>query len=116
MKDERDSGGRAALSFHTLLPSSINAGVAQLAERQPSKLAVVGSSTIARFAERRSPFRARSTSWAGAKRRARCCSSVVERVLGKDEVVGSTPTSSSRDFTNKLTTQVLGCPGRGARQ
>ncbi len=24
----------------------------------------------------------------------RCCSSVVERVLGKDEVVGSTPTSS----------------------
>ena len=25
----------------------------------------------------------------------RCCSSVVERVLGKDEVVGSTPTSSS---------------------
>ncbi len=54
-------------------PSSLVpfAGVAQMVEHQPSKLRVAGSNPVSRW---------------------RPSSSAVERVLGKDEVVGSIPT------------------------
>ena len=60
-----------------------------MAEHLPSKQDVVGSSPIARsgfmtirlYPDCLGPFFC-------------CCSSAVERVLGKDEVVGSIPTSS----------------------
>ena len=51
------------------------AGLAQLVERQPSKLNVVGSNPIPRSA---------------------AIAQLVERVLGKDEVPGSNPGGSSR--------------------
>src|SRR5262245_2989325 len=54
------------------------AGVTQLVEFQPSKLDVVGSNPIARCG------------WS----KGRCYSSAVERFLGKEEVLGSIPSSS----------------------
>jgi hypothetical protein len=54
------------------------AGVAQLVERQPSKLNVAGSSPVARLS---------------VERFARVAQSV-ERILGKDEVTGSIPVAS----------------------
>ncbi len=48
-----------------------------MVEHQPSKLRVAGSNLVSRSRKSR-------------------CSSVVERVLGKDEVTGSTPVIGSR--------------------
>ena len=57
-----------------------NAGVAQLVERQPSKLNVAGSNPVARSEQSRFlPVSSRPGS------------SVVEHLLGKEEVVGSIP-------------------------
>ena len=53
-----------------LLPPFFVAGVAQLVERQPSKLNVAGSNPVSRF---------------------RPHSSVVEHFLGKEEAMGSNP-------------------------
>src|SRR4051812_44140877 len=64
--------------------SDTGAGVTQRLEYLPSKQDVVGSSPITRSASRR-----------GLPCRSRCCSSVVERLIGNEEVVGPTPTSSS---------------------
>ena len=50
-------------------PLPIFAGVAQMEERQPSKLSAAGSNPVSRFISPRS--------------------SVVERILGKDEVISS---------------------------
>ena len=57
-------------------PTTRRAGVAQLVERQPSKLNVAGSNPVAR-----------SSSQAHLAQS-------VERVLGKDEVTGSIPVAS----------------------
>ena len=61
------------------------AGVAQLVEHQPSKLRVAGSSPVSRSSTKavEQPYRRRSDS------------SVVERLLGKEEVPGSNPGRSS---------------------
>ena len=62
----------------------VRAGVAQLVERQPSKLNVAGSSPVSRSVR-------------NAVQRWFCPgSSVVEHLLGKEEVMGSSPISSSR--------------------
>ena len=57
---------------------TVYAGVAQLVEHQPSKLRVAGSSPVARLN-------------IGDARVAQS----VERILGKDEVIGSIPIASS---------------------
>ena len=70
-----------------ILKSAISwAGVAQLVERQPSKLNVASSSLVSRskFFE---DFELIEFSPS---------SSVVERILGKDEVTGSNPVLGSR--------------------
>ena len=66
-------------------PCTIFAGVAQLVERQPSKLNVASSSLVSRS----------KVVW-----KARFCpsSSGVERFLGKEEVPGSNPGLGSRLF------------------
>ena len=56
-------------------PCTIRAGVAQLVERQPSKLNVASSSLVSRS----------KIFWISPN------SSGVERILGKDEVSGSNP-------------------------
>lgn len=68
------------LSFLLILSPLRNAGVAQLVERQPSKLNVASSSLVSR-----SNFLRMSPSSSG-----------VERILGKDEVAGSNPALGSR--------------------
>src|SRR4051812_33085897 len=80
MKDERKA------SFHPssfiLPPSSfLRAGVAQLVEHQPSKLRVASSSLVSR---------SRHQQYGRLKRPS---SSGVERLLGKEEVMGSNPIS-----------------------
>ena len=61
-----------------------SAGVAQLVERQPSKLQVAGSNLVSRsFYVRISRF-----------------SSVVEHFLGKEEVMGSNPINGSHYITS----------------
>ena len=64
------------------LKFEINAGVAQLVERQPSKLNVASSSLVSRS----KAFVARSEG-----KEMSPSSSGVERILGKDEVSGSNP-------------------------
>ncbi len=63
----------------------VYAGVAQLVEHQPSKLRVAGSSLVAR-----------SKSVVATVDRAARVAQMVERVLGKDEVSGSIPLTSSK--------------------
>ena len=58
------------------------AGVAQLVERQPSKLRVASSSLVSRSFFKRNEWISR-------------CSSGVERFLGKEEVTGSNPVIGS---------------------
>ena len=58
-----------------------------MAELQPSKLVVRVRSPSPALLNRKI-FESKDLSF-------RCCSSVVERVLGKDEVMGSNPISSS---------------------
>ena len=58
-------------------PTQWTAEVAQSIEHQPSKLRVAGLSPV---------FRSKNCQ----------CSSVVERILGKDEVAGSTPAIGSK--------------------
>jgi hypothetical protein len=67
----------------------MRAGVAQLVERQPSKLNVASSSLVSRskFFCGRFLFT-----------RKRPSSSGVERILGKDEVAGSNPALGSISF------------------
>ena len=70
------------------------AGVAQLVERQPSKLNVAGSSPVARLVRdtwRAFPGIGAQAGWGGVARVAQS----VERILGKDEVTGSIPVASS---------------------
>ena len=62
-------------------PSTASAGVAQLVERQPSKLNVAGSNPVSRSTTTRPP------------------SSVVEHFLGKEEVTGSSPVVGSTQVT-----------------
>ena len=75
-----------------------------MVEFLPSKQVVVGSNPIARFGEGRMPemtndefAQASSFVILSLGLDGRFCSSVVERVLGKDEVLGSSPSRSSRD-------------------
>ncbi len=63
------------------------AGVAQLVERQPSKLNVASSSLVSRSISFLSEY-------------TRPSSSGVERILGKDEVSGSNPDLGSRLYDN----------------
>ena len=71
----------------TLFSEAKNAEVAQLVERQPSKLNVAGSTPV---------FRSREiTNLAGCDFFICRCSSGVERFLGKDEVTGSNPVIGS---------------------
>jgi hypothetical protein len=63
----------------------IRAGVAQLVERQPSKLNVASSSLVSRS----------NGCLQGEISEARPSSSGVERILGKDEVAGSNPALGS---------------------
>ena len=74
-KDEKDrvSGGCTGAERR-----SGDAGVAQLVERQPSKLAVAGSNPVSRLHS------------------AVIVAQLVERILGKDEVTGSIPVISSK--------------------
>ena len=58
-------------------PSTTRAGIAQLVERQPSKLNVAGSSPVSRSSRAH-------------------VAQLVERVLGKDEVTGSNPVAGSK--------------------
>ena len=79
-----------AEGFHFILPPSsfilvFRAGVAQLVEHQPSKLRVASSSLVSR-----------STKHRAVRRCPRPSSSGVERILGKDEVMGSNPISGLR--------------------
>ena len=69
------------------------AGVAQLVERQPSKLNVASSNLVSR-----SKFLRRQESHLNNEKvnTLRRCSSGVERFLGKEEVTGSTPVIGSR--------------------
>ena len=60
--------------FESIHSHNTNAEVAQLVEHQPSKLRVAGSSLVSR-----------------SKMNLSRCSSGVERILGKDEVMGSIP-------------------------
>ena len=71
------------------ITNSKNAEVAQLVERQPSKLNVAGSTPVFRSIKSQSIIgcdfcRSRS-------------SSAVERILGKDEVSGSSPDNGSQN-------------------
>ena len=68
----------------TLFRSRLSAGIAQLVEHQPSKLRVASSSLVSR---------SKKTAYAHVAQ-------VVERILGKDEVTGSSPVVSSRDKKN----------------
>ena len=69
-------------------PCTIYAGVAQLVERQPSKLNVASSSLVSRS----KIFCIKSFIQLGPS------SSGVERILGKDEVTGSNPVLGSMIF------------------
>ena len=81
-----------------------SAGVAQLVERQPSKLNVAGSSPVARLTP--GPARtgdlgceksdSRGTTVPRCARDAARVAQSVERILGKDEVTGSIPVASSQ--------------------
>ena len=62
----------------------MRAGVAQLVERQPSKLNVAGSNPVSRSIVLSGDLKTRPSS------------SGVERILGKDEVAGSNPALGSR--------------------
>ena len=66
---------------------NLRAGIAQLVEHQPSKLRVASSSLVSR-----SIFRISIAHVA----------QLVERILGKDEVTGSTPVVGSREGKAKL--------------
>ena len=70
------------------------AGVAQLVERQPSKLNVASSNLVSR-----SKFLRRQESHLNNEKvnTLRRCSSGVERFLGKEEVTGSIPVIGSKD-------------------
>ena len=77
------------------MSGSTVAGVAQLVERQPSKLNVAGSSPVARFATAR-------------------VAQLVERILGKDEVSGSIPLASSGMSRQPSAVSVQSLMARGA--
>ena len=68
--------------------SSWFAGVAQLVERQPSKLNVASSNLVSRS----------NSFLSGEKNETGPSSSGVERILGKDEVAGSNPALGSRFY------------------
>ena len=71
----------------------LKAGVAQLVERQPSKLNVASSNLVSR-----SNFSAVADASCTSKdvnNTLRRCSSGVERFLGKEEVLGSNPNIGS---------------------
>ena len=68
------------------------AGVAQLAEHQPSKLRVAGPNPVSRSMNRVSPF---VLSLSGARLASSPRGSVVEHFLGKEGVTGSTPVVGS---------------------
>ena len=76
------------------------AGVAQLVERQPSKLNVAGSSPVARLS---------------VERFARVAQSV-ERILGKDEVTGSIPVASCVSELPAIRYQLSAGAEAGARR
>ena len=84
----KDKGERRKWKVFLLYPSAFilsRAGVAQLVERQPSKLNVASSSLVSR------------------SKRVFCpSSSGVERILGKDEVSGSIPDLGSIGFSEFL--------------
>jgi hypothetical protein len=94
--------------------SSVRAGVAQLVERQPSKLNVVGSSPISRSGGRQLsavshqlPEVATGAPWQDASEHRPSAvtahiAQLAERVLGKDEVTSSTLVVGS----NKLSTSI----------
>ena len=84
----------------TVRPPAYLAGVAQLVERQPSKLNVAGSSPVARLS---------------VERVARVAQSV-ERILGKDEVTGSIPVASleTSDSLCPATRSFSSAPSAGA--
>ena len=71
------------------LPTIKNAEVAQLVERQPSKLNVAGSTPVFRSTK--------SQSTIGCDFFISRYSSAVERILGKDEVSGSSPDNGSQN-------------------
>ena len=87
-----DSGGDTPLSC-------CDAGVAQSAEHQPSKLRVAGSRPVSRSSTGRRPSHGRSRPRAVAPSpvalRFRPRGSVVEHFLGKEGVTGSTPVVGS---------------------
>ena len=70
--------------FESCSPHFFFAGVAQLVERQPSKLQVAGSSLVSR-------------SFSISYPKVSQCSSEVEHFLGKEEVTGSIPVIGSLD-------------------
>ena len=70
------AGSNPALPTNEVEILKLKAGVAQLVERQPSKLNVAGSNPVSRSNISR-------------------CSSGVERFLGKEEVTGSNPVIGS---------------------
>ena len=71
------------------ITNNINAEVAQLVERQPSKLNVAGSTPVFRSTK--------SQSTIGCDFFISRYSSSVERILGKDEVSGSSPDNGSQN-------------------
>ena len=77
----------------------MNAGVAQLVERQPSKLNVAGSNPVSRSnltsVIRLWLHRYVNRNVYGCNNTSRC-SSGVERFLGKEEVMGSIPIIGSK--------------------
>ena len=74
------------------LPPGSHAGVAQLVERQPSKLNVAGSNPVSRSTgDRPVPLAAQTAHLAQS----------VERVLGKDEVTSSILVVGSKQDTQK---------------
>ena len=80
-----------------------NAGVAQLVERQPSKLNVAGSNPVSRSrisCEGRNLYQSRFSTL-------RRCSSGVERFLGKEEVMSSNLIIGSKIKRLQLNTNII---------
>ncbi len=74
------------------------AGVAQLVEREPSKLGVAGSNPVSRSRSARCARDGRAGSFQSRRLGAAHVAQSVEHFLGKEEVMGSIPVMGFRKF------------------